>query len=97
MSLSFEWDDRKAQGNLRKHGISFEEASTIFGDSFAQTIHDPLHSVNEDRYVELGESCKRRILVVVFTDRESKIRLVSARMANRRERKDYEEGCKGTA
>lgn len=92
MSLEFEWDDKKARTNLKKHGVSFEEASTVFGDPMARTIHDPAHSDEEDRYVILGESHRQRLLVVAFTDRESRIRIISARTATRRERKTYEEG-----
>jgi uncharacterized DUF497 family protein len=91
MSLTFEWDDSKAKRNLKKHGISFEEASTVFGDPLARTIHDPLHSQEEDRFVNLGESQLRRLVVVVFTEHGDKIRIISARVATRRERKDYEE------
>jgi uncharacterized DUF497 family protein len=92
VSLDFEWDDEKAKKNLRKHGVSFEEAATVFGDPLALTIADPLHSELEERYVTLGESQRRRLLVVVATDRGDKIRIISARVATRRERKDYEEG-----
>jgi uncharacterized DUF497 family protein len=92
MSLQFEWEDRKARQNLKKHGVSFEEASTVFSDPLALTIHDPLHSEQEDRFVTLGDSHRRRLLVVVFTDRGAKIRIISARTATSRERKDYEEG-----
>lgn len=92
MDLVFEWDDRKAKQNIKKHGVSFEEASTVFADPFAVTIHDPLHSDEEDRYVTLGQSQQRRLLVVVFTDRDDRIRIISARAATRRERRDYEEG-----
>ena len=92
MSLAFEWDDNKAKQNLKKHGVSFEEASTVFGDPLARTIPDPLHSGEEDRFVHLGESRRRRLLVVVFTERGDKIRIISARVATRRERKNHEEG-----
>jgi uncharacterized protein len=92
MSLAFEWDDNKAKQNLKKHGVSFEEASTVFGNPLARTIPDPLHSEEEDRFVNLGESQSRRLLVVVFTERGDKIRIISARVATRRERKDHEEG-----
>ena len=64
---AFEWDDNKAKQYLKKHGVSFEEASTVFGDPLALTIQDPLHSEEEDRFVYLGESLRRRLLVVVFT------------------------------
>jgi len=92
MSLAFEWDENKAKKNLKKHGVSFEEASTVFGDLLARTIQDPLHSGEEDRFVTLGESQSRRLLVVVFIERGDKIRIISARVASRRERKDHEEG-----
>jgi uncharacterized protein len=92
MGLSFEWDAGKARANQRKHGVSFEEASTVFADPAGMTIFDPMHSNEEDRYVFLGESRRRRLLVVVFTDRDDRIRIISARVATRRERKDYEEG-----
>jgi uncharacterized DUF497 family protein len=91
MSLEFEWNEKKARANLKKHGVSFGEASTVFGDPLARTIHDPLHSDDEDRFVIIGESHQRRLLVVVFADRGDRIRLISARDATRRERKDYEE------
>jgi uncharacterized protein len=93
MSLAFEWDEEKAKQNLKKHRVSFEEASTVFGDPLALTIPDPLHSEEEDRFITLGESHRRRLLVVVSTERGDKIRLISARVATRRERKDYEEGA----
>ena len=92
MSLGFEWDETKARRNLKKHGVSFEKASTTFGDPLARTIQDPLHSEEEDRFVNLGESHRRRLLVVVFTERGDKIRLISARVATRSERKDHEKG-----
>ena len=94
MSLKFEWDANKARENIKKHGVSFEEASTVFGDLLALTIYDPLHSEEEDRFVTLGESEKRRLIVVSFTDRDDRIRIISARVATRRERKDYEKGDK---
>jgi len=91
MSLEFEWDDRKARLNIGKHGVSFEEASTVFADPLALTIYDPLHSEDEERYVALGESQRRSLLVVVFTDRDDRVRIISARAATRRERRQYEE------
>jgi uncharacterized DUF497 family protein len=90
MSLIFEWDEEKAASNLEKHGISFQEASTIFMDSLSSTINDPLHSVGEQRFVTIGESTEREILVVVHTQRDAKIRIISAREATRRERQNYE-------
>jgi uncharacterized DUF497 family protein len=92
MGLSFEWDEDKAKANIKKHKVSFEEASTVFGDPLSRTIFDPLHSDEEDRFIILGESNRRRLLVVVLTDRDERIRIISARTATRRERKDYEEG-----
>lgn len=92
MGLAFEWDESKAAMNRRKHGVTFEEASTVFADPLSVTIYDPVHSDGEDRYIVLGESQRRRLLVVVFTDRGDRIRIISARVASRRERKDYEKG-----
>jgi len=92
MSLGFEWDEKKARHNRNKHGVDFEEASTVFGDPLSSTIPDPAHSEEEDRYVILGESVRLRLLVVSFTERGDDIRIISARVATRRERKDYEEG-----
>jgi uncharacterized DUF497 family protein len=92
MSLEFEWDPDKAKRNIKKHGVSFEEAMTVFADPLSLTIHDPDHSDEEDRYVILGESSRRRLLVVVFTDREDSIRIITASVATRQERKNYEEG-----
>ncbi len=94
MSLEFEWDEDKAKTNRKKHGVSFEEASSAFGDPLALTIPDPLHSEEEDRFITLGESHRPRLLVVVSTERGDKIRIISARVATRRERTDYEEGTK---
>ena len=92
MGLGFEWDERKAKVNRHKHGVTLEEASTAFADPLSVTIYDPVHSDDEDRYIVLGESQRRRLLVVVFTDRGDRIRIISARVATRRERKDYEKG-----
>lgn len=91
MGLLFEWDEEKAKKNRSKHGVSFEEASTVFADALAVTIADPLHSEEEDRFISIGESERMRLLVVSFTDREDRIRIISARFASRRERKRYEE------
>lgn len=92
MGLVFEWDERKARDNLRKHGVSFEEASTVFADPLSSTIADEEHSAMEERSVIIGESNRLRLLVVVFTDRDERIRIISARLPTRRERRDYEEG-----
>jgi uncharacterized protein len=91
MALEFEWDADKDKRNKNKRGVSFEEASTVFADPLSRTIADPVHSDEEDRFITLGESHRGRLLVVVFTDRGNKIRIISARVATRRERKDYEE------
>ncbi|HOC53985.1 MAG TPA: BrnT family toxin [Verrucomicrobiota bacterium] len=91
MPLSFEWDESKAESNLTKHGVSFEEASTVFGDPLSLTIPDPAHSQAEDRSIVLGQSHQRKLLVVVYTERGDNIRVISARRASRGERKSYEE------
>lgn len=95
MGITFEWDEEKAQINLKKHGVSFEEASSVFACPLSLTIADPLHSNEEDRFITLGESNNGRLLVVVTTDRGESIRIISARIASRRERKNYEEGTEG--
>jgi uncharacterized protein len=91
-SIVFEWDEKKAQINLKKHGISFEEARTIFGDPRTLTVFDRLHSQEEDRSITLGMSTEGHVLVVVHTDRGRKIRLISARRASPGERRAYEKG-----
>ena len=93
MALQFEWDDAKARSNRSKHGVSFEEAGTAFADPLSTTIHDPDHSASrEHRYLILGQSVFGRLLVVSHTERGDTIRIISARRANRRERRNYEEG-----
>ena len=92
MELRFEWDDAKSQTNQGKHGVSFAEAATVFGDPLSILIPDLLHSENEDRFTLLGQSQRQRLLVVVHTERSGSIRLISAREATARERKNYEEG-----
>ena len=87
----FEWDARKARANRAKHGVSFDEAVTVFGDPLGRVIEDSHHSQSEERLMLLGHSVRRRLLVVMFTERGDAIRLVSARKATRRERRDYEE------
>jgi len=91
MPLTFEWDLRKARLNLAKHGVAFEEASTVFGDPLSLTIPDPEHSQGENRYITMGKTFNGKLLVVVHTDRGDNIRIISARRASRRERKFYEE------
>ena len=93
MGLIFEWDKDKAKKNVGKHEITFEEASTIFGDPLSITIEDPLHSLpGEDRLITIGLSHRGKILVVVHLDDGDIIRIISARQATKRERKNYEEG-----
>jgi uncharacterized DUF497 family protein len=88
--LIFEWEPQKAKSNLKKHGVSFEEASTAFQDTLSLTIDDPLHSIDEVRAVLIGMSNKNRLLVVVHTEKEDNIRIISARKATKKERKNYE-------
>ncbi len=90
--MQFEWDPKKTANNLRKHGISFKEAATVFGDPLSMTFEDPDHSIDEHRYITIGESRQRRVLIVAHTDRGRVIRIISARKATRRERQFYEEG-----
>jgi len=90
MSLSFEWDAQKASANQRKHGVSFEEAATAFGDPLSVTIPDPDHSEDEDRFILLGSTYRGRMVVVVHTDRGDNIRIISARRATGTERRQYE-------
>lgn len=91
MGLLFEWDPRKAASNQRKHGVSFLEGATVFGDPLGEIIDDPDHSSAEARFVIIGLSERFRILVVVFTDEREKLRIISAREATIREMSDYEE------
>ena len=91
MKLRFEWDEEKGKANLKKHRIDFDEAATVFNDPFSITIHDPDHSADEQRYIDIGSSAAGRVLVVVYTERGSKIRIVSCRKATSTERKLYEE------
>lgn len=88
--MKFAWDRRKAQGNARKHRVSFDEASTIFGDPLAATIADPDHSQAESRFVTVGVSSFRRLLVVCYTEEGDTVRIISARQATAHERKQYE-------
>lgn len=90
MSYQFEWDSAKAAANIRKHGVSFEEAATVFGDPLALNLPDPSHSQIEDRYLVLGSSQNDRLLVVAYAERGERTRIISARKATRRERNGYE-------
>jgi uncharacterized DUF497 family protein len=90
--MRFDWDPRKAAANLRKHSVSFEEASTAFADDYSLTGADPDHSVGEERFITFGMSQSGRLLVVSHTEQGDTIRIFSARRAMRSERKLYEEG-----
>jgi len=92
MALRFEWDRKKAESNLTKHGVSFEEAMTVFGDTLSLTIADELHSAREQRWVLVGFSNRGRLVVVVHVERGVGIRIISAREATAKERKAYEGG-----
>ena len=89
--MDFEWDPRKAEINLHKHGVSFTEAGTVFGDNLAITVPDPDHSDDEERFITIGWSNRRRLLMVSHTDRGDRIRIISARELTNAERKEYEE------
>ena len=91
MSLEFEWDPVKAALNLRNHGVSFDEATTVLRDTLSITIADPDHSNSEDRFIDIGMSHRGQLLVVSYTERGDRIRIISARPPTRAERKSYEE------
>jgi uncharacterized protein len=91
MALVFQWDPTKSRGNARKHRVTFEEAATVFGDPLSLTIPDPAHSAGEERFLILGVSNEGRLLVVAHTERGDVIRIISARLATARERRDHEE------
>jgi uncharacterized protein len=91
MSLKFEWDELKADRNAIKHGVYFEEAKTVFADSNSVTIVDLEHSIDEDRYIDIGISNLGRLLVVVYTERDNYIRIISSRCATNREIRIYEQ------
>jgi uncharacterized DUF497 family protein len=90
--MEFEWNPDKATGNLAKHGVSFGEAATLFGDPLAITFADPDHSDDEDRFLTFGHSAEGHLLVVSHTDRDDRMRIISARRATRKERRVYEQG-----
>jgi len=92
ISLHFEWDENKAISNQEKHGISFEEAKSVFADSLGRLISDPDHSEDEERFILMGVSSRLRLLIVCHCEKdENSIRIISARKADRFERKKYEE------
>lgn len=88
--MEFEWDPNKAASNLRKHGVSFTEAATVFGDTLSTTVIDPDHSVEEDRFITIGLSYQMRLLIIAHTERADRIRIISARELTRSEREQYE-------
>ena len=88
--IEFEWDPGKAKTNSRKHGVSFREAATVFQDPLSITAYDPDHSEEEDRYITVGTSAPRRLLIVAHTDRGTRTRIISARELTRAEREAYE-------
>lgn len=88
--MEFEWDPRKPAGNLRKHGIDFAEAATVFGDLLGVTVPDPDHLHDEARFLTIGLSSRNRLLIVSHADRDNRLRIISARELTRKERKVYE-------
>jgi uncharacterized DUF497 family protein len=88
--MKFEWDGEKEKRNIRKHAISFDEAVTVFYDPLSATFHDPDHSITEDRFITVGYSPQGHLLIVSHTERENKIRIISARPATISERKRHE-------
>ncbi len=92
--MRFEWDRKKADRNLKKHGVSFDEAVTVFYDPLAATVDDPDHSVEEERLITIGFSARGRLMVVSHAAREGVVRIISARRATARERKRHEAEAK---
>lgn len=90
--MRFEWDPQKAASNVLKHGVSFEEAQTVFGDPLATTVPDPDHSVDEERWLTTGQTNQEQLLIVAHVDRGETIRLINARQATANERRTYESG-----
>lgn len=88
--MRFEWDIKKAQSNLHKHGVSFEEARSVFDDTLSAILPDEDHSITEKRWLVLGMSCQGRVLLVSFAERDSALRIISARKATRKEIRQYE-------
>lgn len=93
--MEFEWDPVKAEENLRNHGVTFAEAQTVFGDPLEVTIPDPDHSDKEFRFLSLGRSEADRLLVISYTEHGSRIRIISAREATPKERREHESERKG--
>jgi uncharacterized DUF497 family protein len=90
--VRFEWDPEKAASNLAKHGVSFDEASTVFGDPLATTVIDPEHSIGEERWLTTGLSLQQRVVIVWHADRGCTVRIIGARQATPDERRTYESG-----
>ena len=90
MAMQFEWDVEKAEINLKKHKIGFEEAKSVFGDPFSITVDDPDHSKAEQRFIDIGKSVSGKLLVVIYTERGNKTRIISSRKATLAERRKYE-------
>ena len=90
--MEFEWNPDKEKANIENHGVDFTEAATVFGDPMESTIADPDHSVGEFRYLSMGHSSLNRILVVSYTERGERYRIISARVASPKERRQYESG-----
>lgn len=91
VGLTFEWDPYKASSNLQKHGISFAEATTVFDDPLSASVPDPLHSIDEERYLVIGMSKRGQLLIVAFVERDERIRIISARRLTIQEQRQYEE------
>lgn len=91
-SVQFEWDAVKAQGNVVRHGVSFEDALSVFGDPLATTIRDPDHSLDEERFLTTGVSKGQRLIIVSHTEREGRLRIISAPAVTAAERRQYESG-----
>ena len=94
MGFEFEWDPKKAEENLKRHRVAFDEALTVFADPLARIFDDPDHSMDETREIIVGHSEKQRLLLVSFTERASKVRIIGARKTTKRERQDYEQSLK---
>lgn len=91
LSMKFEWDQSKAASNLKKHGVSFEEAKTVFDNPISVIFDDNAHSTGEQREIIIGHSRQNRLLLIAFTERSDSVRIINARLATRQERKDYEQ------
>ncbi|HEX8267232.1 MAG TPA: BrnT family toxin [Pyrinomonadaceae bacterium] len=90
--MEFDWDAEKEESNLKKHGVTFDEARTVFDDLFYVDLYDPAHSENEHRFLIVGESNQKRLLIVSYTERNEKVRIISARELTPKERRNYEQG-----